>query len=128
MEAVFTYIPAVGPFADRKLLSHGFGAQKPDLTENIPWSEAKTQMEIGLKDWNDNTERCLVIRWMRAPKSLSSSRRYIPAAVMKQLIKTVAPSSSLSVHSTIWPFTAMQVWSERLLSVPEEVMDVAANQ
>jgi hypothetical protein len=47
---------------------------------------------------------------------------------MKQLIKTVVPFSLLSVHSMIWPLTVMQVWLERLLSVPEEVMDVAANQ
>jgi hypothetical protein len=47
---------------------------------------------------------------------------------MKQLIKMVVPFSSLSLHSTTWPFTVMQVSFKKLLSVPEAEMEVAANQ
>jgi hypothetical protein len=51
------------------------------------------------------------------------------AVLMKQLIKMVVPFLSLLwLHSTTWPFTVMQVSLEKLLSVPEAEMDVAANQ
>jgi hypothetical protein len=57
-----------------------------------------------------------------------SRRRQRPAAVMKQLMITVAPLSSLSMHSKTWPFTLMQVWLKKSLSVLAPEKALTANQ